>query len=450
MESEPYLFICQSVLSIHLNPLTSGVIAGMIAIIILLLFSAMISGSEVAYFSLSPSNIDKLKDMKTKASARVISLLNRPEKLLATILISNNFINIAIVIISTFITTSVFDFREDPIIAFLIQVIVVTFLILLFGEIIPKLYANYNALNFSIGLSYILFFLDRFFSPLSNFMIRSTSLLNKRLTSKRSNISMVDLSDALDLTSGVVSEEKKILKSIVRFSNIEVNEIMKPRMDVVAVDIDTGLHKLFDIINESGHNRIPVFSETFDKVKGILYVKDLLPHIDEKDNFEWQSLIRPSYFVPGAKKINVLLQEFREKKIHMAIVVDEYGGTEGIVTLEDILEEIVGEITDESDEIESFYTKIDDKNYIFDGKILLNDFYKSLNITEDIFEDIRGEADTLAGLILELLGDIPQAHERITVDPFLFTITSVDNRRIKKVKVTLDKPLKLNLSSVRT
>jgi putative hemolysin len=227
----------------------------------------------------------------------------------------------------------------------------------------------------------------------------------------------------------------------VKFSNIEVDEIMRPRMDVISVDIETASDRLIEIINESGYSRIPVYSETFDNIQGILYVKDLLPHL-KTEKFKWQTLIRPSYFVPGGKKINVLLQEFREKKIHMAIVVDEYGGTEGIVTLEDILEEIVGEITDESDEIETHYTKIDDRNYIFNGKVLLNDFYKSLNIPEDIFEKIRGEADTLAGLVLELIGDIPSQNDILSVDPFTFTIVSVDNRRIKKIKVTIDKPFR--------
>lgn len=291
-------------------------------------------------------------------------------------------------------------------------------------------------------MSSALLVLDKIFAPVSNFLIYSTSFVNKRLAKKKHHLSMVDLSDALDLTTGVVTEEKKILRSIVKFSNIEVNEIMKPRMDVIAVDIETTLNKLIDIINESGFSRIPVYAETFDNVKGILYVKDLLPHIDKSDDFSWQSLIRPSYYVPGGKKINVLLQEFREKKIHMAIVVDEYGGTEGIVTLEDILEEIVGEITDESDEVESFYTKIDERNYVFDGKVLLNDFYKTVNIQEDIFKNTRGDADTLAGLILELIGDLPAQNEIIKIDPFSFTIMSVDNRRIKKIKVTLESPVR--------
>ncbi len=443
MDAETILPGILPLLSIHLNPITPGIITGITAIVILLAGSAFVSGSEVAFFSLNPGHRSKLRHMHTNASKRVLRLLADPERLLATILISNNFINIAIVIISTFITTEIFDFTESPVwAAFFIQIVVVTFLILLIGEIIPKLYANHLALRFSLFISYPILIAEKLFLPLSRFLILSTSLVNKKLSSKRPNISMIDLSDALDLTTGVITEEKKILKSIVRFSNIEVNEIMRPRMDVVAVDINTEPDRLTEIINESGYSRIPVYSETFDNVKGILYVKDLLPHLEKGENFNWQSLIRPSYYVPGGKKINILLQEFREKKIHLAIVVDEYGGTEGIVTLEDILEEIVGEITDESDEIESYYTKLDDRNYVFDGKILLNDFYRALGIQEDIFEKIKGDADTLAGLLLEVIGDIPAVNEKFTIDPFTFTINAVDNRRIKKIKVTLDKPLK--------
>ncbi|HYW95301.1 MAG TPA: gliding motility-associated protein GldE [Bacteroidales bacterium] len=442
MDSEAILSAIHALLALQLNPVTPGIITGIAVIVLLLVGSAAVSGSEVAFFSINPGQRNKLMHMHTNASHRVLKLLAKPERLLATILISNNFINIGIVIISTFLTAEIFDFSHNPVWAFVIQVVVVTFLILLIGEIIPKLYANHRALRFSLFISYPLMIIDKLFAPLSNFLIASTSLVNKKLASKKSNISMVDLSDALDLTTGVVTEEKKILKSIVRFSNIEVDEIMRPRMDVVAADINTELSRLTEIVNESGYSRIPVYSETFDNVKGILYVKDLLPHLEKSDSFDWQSLIRPSYYVPGGKKINILLQEFREKKIHLAIVVDEYGGTEGIVTLEDILEEIVGEITDESDEVESFYTKIDDRNYVFDGKVLLNDFYKSLGIQEDIFEKVKGDADTLAGLLLEVLGDIPAVNEKFTIDPFTFTINSVDNRRIKKIKVTLDKPLK--------
>ncbi len=442
MDTDSFLFISQLFMDIHLGSLTPGVITCLITVFILLIGSALVSGSEVAFFSLQPFQMGKLREMDTRGSGQTLKLLAKPEKLLATILISNNFINIAIIIISTYITTTLFDFGMDPVIAIIIHVLVVTFLLLVFGEIIPKLYANRNALGFSVFMSYPLIFLNKLFHPISFLLLRSTKIVNRKLASGKPNITMVDLSDALDLTTGFVQEDKNILRSIVKFSNIEVNEIMKPRMDVIAIDMDTRMSEMVKIINESGFSRIPVYSETFDNIRGVLYVKDLLPYIDEKDNFNWHFLIRPSYYVPGSKKINVLLQEFREKKIHMAIVVDEYGGTEGIVTLEDILEEIVGEITDESDEIESFYTRIDDRNYVFDAKTLLNDFYKTINIQEDIFEKIRGDSDTLAGLVLELLGDLPSPNDVVKVDPFTFTILSVDNRRIKKIKVTIDRPIK--------
>lgn len=439
MESDPLLSFASLSEAITLYPPTPGVVTGFIAIFILLILSGLASGSKVAYFSLSPGQKVRLRSLDTKASLRVIDLLSRPERLLATILIFNNFVNISIVVISTFITTKLFDLGRDPVVAFLIQGVVVCFLILLIGEIIPKLFANRYSLKFALFISKALTAVERFLAPLSHFMINSTSFINKRLFRIQENISMVDLSDALDLTTGVVTEEKKILKSIVRFSNIEVNEIMKPRTDVVAVEKDTPLPALINIINDSGFSRIPVYEETLDKVLGILYVKDLLPFTGESSGFEWHRLIRPSYYVPGSKKINILLQEFREKKNHMAIVVDEYGGTEGIVTLEDIMEEVVGEITDETDEVESLYQKLDEKTYLFDAKVLLNDFFKIVHIQDDIFDKVRGDADTLAGLILELIGDIPVPNQSIALDTFTFIIVSVDNRRIKKVKVVLDK-----------
>ncbi|MFW5644982.1 MAG: gliding motility-associated protein GldE [Bacteroidota bacterium] len=429
--------------NIHLLPDTPpGVFAGLITVLILLIGSALVSGSETAFFSIAPNQLGELKEMNTRGSGQTLKLLAKPEKLLATILISNIFLTIAIIIISTYITLNTFDLRENPVTLMLIHVLVITFLLLIFGEIIPKLYANQNALRFSVFMSYPIYFLNKIFSPVSFLLLKSSNLVNRKLASGKPDITMVDLSDALDLTTDFVQEDKNLLKGIVKFSHIEVNEIMKPRMDVVAIDLDTRMSEMVKIINESEFSRIPVYSETFDNIRGILYVKDLLPYIDEEENFNWHFLIRPSYYVPGSKKINVLLQEFREKKIHMAIVVDEYGGTEGIVTLEDILEEIVGEITDESDEIESFYTKIDERNYVFDAKTLLNDFYKTVNIEEDIFEKIRGDADTLAGLVLELVGDLPSPNDIIKVDPFTFTIVSVDNRRIKKIKVSIDRPLK--------
>ncbi len=443
MDTESFLSTVHILTNIHLLPDTPpGVFAGLITVLILLIGSALVSGSETAFFSIAPNQLGELKEMNTRGSGQTLKLLAKPEKLLATILISNIFLTIAIIIISTYITLNTFDLRENPVTLMLIHVLVITFLLLIFGEIIPKLYANQNALRFSVFMSYPIYFLNKIFSPVSFLLLKSSNLVNRKLASGKPDITMVDLSDALDLTTDFVQEDKNLLKGIVKFSHIEVNEIMKPRMDVVAIDLDTRMSEMVKIINESGFSRIPVYSETFDNIRGILYVKDLLPYIDEEENFNWHFLIRPSYYVPGSKKINVLLQEFREKKIHMAIVVDEYGGTEGIVTLEDILEEIVGEITDESDEIESFYTKIDERNYVFDAKTLLNDFYKTVNIEEDIFEKIRGDADTLAGLVLELVGDLPSPNDIIKVDPFTFTIVSVDNRRIKKIKVSIDRPLK--------
>jgi len=439
LESDAFHSVLTVFTAITFYPPTAGAVTGMAVILILLFTSALISGSEVAYFSISPRDKNTLKNNSDKSSERVLNLLARPEKLLATILITNNFINVGIVIISTFVTANILDFSAEPVFAFVFQVVVVTFLILLFGEILPKLFANQYALRFAQIMSYPLIVLEGLMTPLSVLLIRSTSFVKKRLIIRGDNISMNDLSDALDLTSGVIPEERKILKSIVKFSNIDVSDIMKPRMDVIAVETGTSLKDVINLINSSGYSRIPVYKDNLDNVVGILYVKDLLPHIEKSNDFDWLPLIRPSYFVPETKKINALLQEFREKKIHLAIVVDEYGGTDGIVTLEDVLEEIVGEITDESDEIEPLYVKLDENNYVFDAKVLLIDFYKALQIQDDIFENVRGDADTLAGLILEIKGEIPKVNEKLRADEFLFTIVSADKRRIKKVKVTIGK-----------
>jgi gliding motility-associated protein GldE len=377
--------------------------------------------------------------MDQKNSIRTLNILKNPEKLLATILISNNFVNIGIVIISTFITVNAFSFGDDPLLGFLFQVVIVTLLILLFGEIIPKIYASHNAVKFALIMSYPLMIAQKFFYPVSSLLLKSSSYINKKLTLKKISISMEDLSDAVDMTSGVVTEDKKMLKSIVKFSDIEVNDVMRPRLDVVAVETETVFPALIEKINESGYSRIPVYTESFDNIKGILYVKDLLPFLDQPEKFKWQDIIRPCYYVPNTKKINSLLQEFLKKKIHMAVVVDEYGGTEGIVTLEDVLEEILGEITDESDEVESFYTRIDENNFIFDAKILLNDFYKIVQVPRDTFENIRGDADTIAGLILEIRGEIPHVNEVISIMNFSFTVTAADDRKIKKVKLTINR-----------
>jgi gliding motility-associated protein GldE len=317
-------------------------------------------------------------------------------------------------------------------------VVIITFILLLFGEIIPKILATSKALSFSRFMAYPLLIITKVFKPFNYLLVSSTAQMSKRFSQKR-NISIDELSDALDITSGQHPEEKKILKGIVTFGHTEVREIMKPRLDVVALDITTGFNKLKSVVVESGYSRIPVYEHSFDEVRGVLYVKDLLPYINEPDDFNWQQLLREAYFIPESKKINVLLSEFQASRIHLAIVVDEYGGTCGIVSLEDILEEIVGEISDESDEEISLYTKIDDNNYLFEGKILLNDFAKVMNVSDSIFDDVRGEAETLAGVILEIMGYLPNKHDTITHKFFKFTIDSVDNKRIRRIKVTIAK-----------
>jgi putative hemolysin len=439
LETEPYYPALSASFGITLKPFSFEVLIALVVVIFLLISSALISGSEVAYFSLSPTELSKLKRSKFKIDQAVIRLLGIPDRLLATILVANNFINIGIVIISAYITSKLFRFSGSTAVGFIIQVVIITFLLLFFGEILPKVYASRYAVRFSKLMARPLDISERIFRPINSFLIYSTSIVNRRFMKKRKNISIEELSDALELTQHDISEDKKILKGIVKFGNIYVKEIMTSRVDVIAIDILTKFKDLKSVINTSGYSRIPVYEGTFDNIKGILYVKDLLPHIHKSGFFKWQSLIRPPYYIPESKKINDLLKEFQVNKIHMAIVVDEYGGSSGIVTLEDILEEIVGEITDEYDDEESIYTKIDDNQYIVEGKILLNDFYKIFNVDESIFDDVKGEADTLAGLILELRGDLPLKDEKISYKNFIFKVVSVDKRRIIKIHVTVNR-----------
>ena len=421
-----------------MTPMTPGVIIGIVVVVFLLYCSAMISGSEVAYFSLNPLNIRDLKERPTRRGNIVLSLLEKPERLLANILITNNFINVAIVIISAFVMERLIDFSDNTALGFLIQVVIITFLLLLFGEIMPKVYANRYSARFSLRMAIPLRILDRFFQPLIYILVNSSRVVNRRMAKKGHNISMEDISEALDLTSDVVQDEKKMLEGIVKFGNLEVSEIMKPRTDMIAVDIQTDLKTVVKIVIDSGYSRIPVYEETSDNVRGILYVKDLLPHIYKQEKFGWQKLIRDPFFVPVTKKINDLLKEFQEKKIHLAIVVDEYGGTEGIVTMEDILEEVVGEITDESDEALEYYKRVDARTTIFDGKTQLNDFYKITGLDDDIFNDVKGDAETVAGLLLELKGEFPDVNDVIICKNVEFTVLGMDQRRIKEVKVRLN------------
>ncbi len=339
--------------------------------------------------------------------------------------------------LSSYVMNSAINFANSPMwFIFLIQVVVITFLLLLFGEIIPKVYASEASLGFAKFTVYPMAFSMKLFKPVSNILIKSTSFVNNRLKLKQ-NISVEDLSDALELTEADIKQDKTILERIVTFGSIDVKEVMKPRVDVIAADIKYSFSKLKSLIIESGFSRIPIYEESHDNIKGVLLIKDLLKSVDEEE-YKWQKHIKAPLYVPETMKINDLLEEFRQKKMHMSIVTDEYGGFLGIATMEDIIEEIVGEIKDEKDDDEKYFQKIDDKNYIFEGKILLNDFYKVLEIKTDIFEQSRGESDSLAGLLLEIKGEIPKKNEVIEIDKYTFTIDSADNRKIKKIKLKIN------------
>jgi len=423
---------------IIVNPIDFKVIIGLLILVILLFGSALISGSETAFFSFAPEDIEKLKINKSRQSQTALRLYNNPEKLLSTVLIANSTINISIVLLAAFLSSRIFYFGSEPLLGLIINGVIITFLLLFFGEVMPKVYASRNHVPVALFMALPLIKLEKIFLPFSSLLIFSSSLVKKRTGTTRSNISMDDLSDALELTSDDFNEDERILKGIVNFGNINVSAIMCPRMDVTAIDIKSGFDKIIPAIVSSGFSRIPVYSGSFDTVKGILYAKDVLPYTNNPGSFKWQALLRPPYFVPETKKINDLLKEFQIRKIHMAVVIDEYGGTSGIITLEDILEEIVGEITDESDEDQSLFRKLDEKTYIFEGKILLNDFCKIVGIEEDLFEEVRGESETLAGLILEITGEIPQKDQIIELGDFVFRIESADKRRIREIRVEIE------------
>lgn len=413
-----------------------GTIFTLILCVILLMLSALISASEVAFFSLEPQDLHELEESDKKQHKNTLRLLQNPHKLLATILISNNFVNVAIILLLTYATSTVVNFENSPVLGFIFQTIFITFLLLLAGEITPKVYATQFSLKVATLNSSMLLIFQAALKPFVNILVGSTSKVNTKLVRHaRSNISMDELSQALELTSGSSDEDTEILEGIIKFGNIQVVDIMTSRVDMEDVNIKTGYKKLLDIIIKCGYSRLPVYSDTHDNIKGILYIKDLLPHLDKPDTFRWQTLIRPAFYVPETKKIDDLLGEFQKNKVHLAIVVDEYGGTSGLVTLEDILEEIVGDISDEYDEDEQLFTKIDKHTFVFEAKIQLNDIFKIEEIEETDFSKITGEVETLAGLILELKGEIPRKNERIDYGKYVFEILAVDNRRIKKVKL---------------
>jgi len=421
------------------NTIDYNLVFGLVGVTILLLCSAFISGSEVALFSLDQKDLDDLESKDSHKGKLISGLLERPKKLLATILVANNFINIGVVILFSTINEKLFKGISSEILQFLLEVILLTFLILLFGEVLPKIYASRNKIAFAKTICIPIAFLNKLLSPISVPMRNITILLEKKFSKQKTNFSVDQLSQALELTDQkeTTKDEQKILEGIVTFGNTDVKQVMSPRIDIFALEISESFKDIMPRIIEKGYSRIPVYKEGIDNIEGVLFIKDLIPYIDYKD-YEWQTLLREPFFVPENKKLDNLLKEFQGMENHLAIVVDEYGGTSGLVSLEDILEEIVGYISDEFDDIDISFTKIDDKNYLFDGKVSLKDFYRIVKVDEDKFEEAKGEAETLAGFILEISGNFPRKNAKIVFDAYKFSIENIDKRRIKQVKVTLE------------
>lgn len=417
---------------------TVGVYVAAFLAAILLIMSGFASGSEIAFFSLTPKDISEIDPEHIPADKKIEYLRSESERTLATILITNNLVNVTIIMLCNFVFASVVDFGNAYWLQFLCITIILTFLLLLFGEIMPKIYARQNPLSFCRKVAGGINILMKLFWPLETILLRSGILAEKVVQPDSHVLSVDDLEQALELTDKEdIKDEQSILQGIIRFGDETAKEVMTSRKDVVDLDIKSSFAEVLHCIVENNYSRIPVYQENSDNIRGILYIKDLLPHLGKPDNFRWQSLIRPPYFVPETKKIDDLLREFQENKVHIAIVVDEYGGTSGIVTLEDILEEIVGEINDEYDEEEKFFTRLNRNTYVFEGKTLMTDFCKTLEIDDETFSDVEGDADTLAGLMLELKGDFPVIHEKLEYKNFLFEILEIEERRISKVKVVI-------------
>jgi len=417
----------------------TNLIVGFVGIFILLFLSAIVSGAEVAFFSLSQKEIEDVLQENNPKGKIISNLLDRPKKLLATLLVANNFFNIGVVILFSFIGRNIFKDVVSDSLKFLLEVILVTFLILLFGEILPKVYASRNNIKFAKRVAYPIAFLDKLLSPVSLPMRAVTLYLHNKLGKQKTNFSVDQLSQALELTDseGTSSEEQKILEGIVSFGNTDTKQVMSPRIDIFALEISETFAEIYPKIIETGFSRIPVYRDNIDQIEGVLFVKDLLPHID-KTEFDWTTLIREAFFVPENKKLDNLLKDFQSLKSHLAIVVDEYGGTSGLVSLEDVIEEIVGDISDEFDDEHLNFSQIDENNFLFEGKINLKDFYRIIDVDEDLFESRKGEAETLAGFILEILGNFPKKNQKIAFENCVFTIETVDNKRIKQIKVTIE------------
>ena len=408
-----------------------------VVLAILLAASGWISASEVAFFSISTSDLEKSKGQATR-KAELEEILEQPRPLLATILVVNNFVNVGIVILAAFISDQLFDFSGNELAGFVIEVVVITALILFFGEVMPKTLATKSPVPLALKMTPVMRTLIKVFSPLTRMLTRTSAFVEERVARGVTPLSVSDLSKALDLTQpGKNADENKILKGIVQFGKTSVTEIMTSRMDVVGLDLKDSFAKVITLVRDSGYSRLPVYEETLDQVKGVLYAKDLLPYLDATEGFDWSKLLRPAFFVHENKKIDDLLNEFRRRRIHMALVADEFGGISGVVTLEDIIEEIVGDINDEFDEEELFYSKLDDKNYVFEGKTLLKDFYRVVSVNEEAFDSARGESDTLAGFVLEVAGRLPRRGEIIRFQNYTFAIESVERHRLQRIKVTL-------------
>lgn len=432
------ILLSSSVISI----INFELLAGVVTLVLLTLFSGAISATEIAFFSLSDFQIDSLKRNDTQQSKIVLILLEHPKRLLATIIIANILINVAVIILASFFFLQFFGITNIDAVTIIFGIAILSAFILLFGEIIPKIYASSHNLKVASVMSRPLLIAQQLLYPLSSLLVNYTGITDNRSNNKGHNITIDELSEALELTeqqSISQNEERKILKGIIKFGDIAAREIMRPRVDVTAANDTSSFTELLTLINESGYSRIPIYNEDLDNITGILYIKDLIPHIHESATYNWQKLQRQAFFVPENKKINDLLHDFQTKKIHLAIVVDEYGGTSGIITLEDILEEIVGEINDEfdSDVDEIHYSKIDNNTYIFEGKTLLNDFCKVIGIDDRLFQEVKGESDTLAGLVLELAGTIPGTNEHFSFGDFTFKPEVVDKRSIKRIRVTI-------------
>ena len=421
--------------SIHFDFISALIIFG---VFILVFLSAMISGSEVAFFSIEKSLLQKLSTSNDEREKKIYNLLIKPKKLLATILIFNNIVNISIVSLLTIFVWRLFQSKETPAIVVTLVTTISTFLIVFFGELLPKVYANQSAINFSKKVSPALTILNKLCSPVAYLLVNSTNFIENKFSKKDKKLTTDELVKAIEITTqseDVSQEEKEILKGIANFNNINAKQIMQARTEIDAIDIELHFHELMDKINKTGFSRIPIYEDTIDTVVGILYIKDLLPFINEDEHFNWRKYIKTPYFIPESKKINDLLKSFQQKRVHMAIVVDEYGGTSGIVTLEDIIEEIVGEINDEFDEDDINFTKLSESEYVFEGKTSLTDFCKLFELENEYFDEVKGESESLGGLMLELFNKIPHVGQEIESNGFNFKIESVSTKRVKKIKV---------------